>query len=37
VRDVIFFYTSSDEWCWNLKYTPYDPAYLEYRERRAAA
>ena len=28
VRDVIFFYTASDEWRWNQLYTPYDPYYL---------
>jgi hypothetical protein len=25
VRDVIFFYTSSDDWRWYQQYTPYDP------------
>jgi DNA modification methylase len=29
VRDVIFFYSVSDEWTWNWQYTPYDSAYLE--------
>jgi DNA modification methylase len=35
VRDVIFFYTKSDEWKWNWLYTPYTPEYLasEYRHR----
>ena len=29
VRDVIFFYSKSDDWIWNPQYTPYDPAYIE--------
>jgi adenine specific DNA methylase Mod len=28
VRDVIFFYTKSDEWVWNWLYTPYDESYI---------
>ncbi len=28
VRDVIFFYTKSDEWTWNWLYTPYDESYI---------
>jgi len=36
VRDVIFFYTSSDEWRWNQQYTPYDPDYLENEYRHGA-
>lgn len=29
VRDVIFFYTKSDEWEWNWLYTPYTEDYME--------
>jgi len=29
VRDVIFFYTAGEEWCWNQQYTPYDADYAE--------
>lgn len=29
VRDVIFFYTASDDWTWNPQYTPYDPEYID--------
>lgn len=29
VRDVIFFYTKSDEWEWNWLYTPYTEDYVE--------
>ena len=29
VRDVIFFYTKSDQWTWNWLYTPYTKEYLE--------
>ena len=29
VRDVIFFYTSSDEWTWHWHYTPYDQEYID--------
>ncbi len=29
VRDVIFFYTKSDEWKWNWLYTPYDESYTD--------
>ena len=29
VRDVIFFYTKSDNWKWNWQYTPYDESYTE--------
>jgi adenine specific DNA methylase Mod len=28
IRDVIYFYTKSDEWKWNWQYTPYDESYL---------
>lgn len=28
VRDIIFFYTKSDDWTWNPQFTPYDSAYL---------
>jgi DNA modification methylase len=28
VRDVILFYTASDDWCWNQQYTPYEEEYL---------
>jgi DNA modification methylase len=28
VRDVIFFYTTSDAWTWNPQYTSYDPDYI---------
>jgi DNA modification methylase len=35
VRDVIFFYSVTDEWTWNQKYIPYSDSYLEseYRHR----
>jgi len=29
VRDIIFFYTKSDEWTWNWLYTPYDENYVK--------
>ncbi|SDX89151.1 site-specific DNA-methyltransferase (adenine-specific)/adenine-specific DNA-methyltransferase [Allochromatium warmingii] len=29
IRDVIYFYTKSDDWVWNWLYTPYDPKYIE--------
>lgn len=29
IRDVIFFYTKSEQWTWNWLYTPYDQAYIE--------
>ena len=29
VRDIIFFYTKSEEWKWNWLYTPYDESYVE--------
>jgi adenine specific DNA methylase Mod len=29
VRDVIFFYTKSDNWKWNWLYTPYDESYVK--------
>ena len=29
VRDVIFFYTKSDDWTWNWVYTPYDQSYID--------
>ena len=29
VRDVIFFYTKSDDWTWNWLYTPYDESYTD--------
>ena len=29
IHDVLLFYTKSDQWIWNLIYTPYDPEYLE--------
>jgi len=28
IRDVIFFYTKSDEWKWTWLYTPYDEKYV---------
>jgi adenine specific DNA methylase Mod len=28
IRDVILFYTKSDEWTWNWQYTPYDEKYV---------
>ena len=27
ITDIIFFYTKSDQWTWNLQYQPYDEAY----------
>jgi DNA modification methylase len=35
VRDLIFFYTKSNDWTWNWLYTPYTEEYLqsEYRHR----
>ncbi len=35
IRDVIFFYTKSNDWNWNWIYTPYSDEYLasEYRHR----
>jgi len=35
VRDIILFYTISDEWCWNQQYVPYDPDYIESEYRHA--
>ncbi len=29
VRDVIYFYTKSDQWNWNLLYTTYDEKYVK--------
>jgi DNA modification methylase len=29
VRDIIFFYTKSDDWKWNWLYTSYDESYVE--------
>jgi adenine specific DNA methylase Mod len=29
VRDVIFFYTRSDDWTWNWLYTVYDESYIK--------
>jgi adenine specific DNA methylase Mod len=29
VRDIIFFYTKSDEWTWNWLYSNYDEKYIE--------
>jgi len=29
VRDIIFFYTKSDNWTWNWVYTPYSRKYIE--------
>ena len=29
IHDVIFFYTGSDEYTWNVQYQPYDPDYVE--------
>jgi DNA modification methylase len=29
IRDVIFFYTKSDEWKWNWLFTPYDQSYVD--------
>ena len=29
IRDVIFFYTKSDEWTWNWLYTQYDQSYTD--------
>src|SRR5437764_7562676 len=36
VRDLIFFYTKSNDWTWNWLYTPYTEEYLksEYRHTR---
>ena len=28
IRDLLLFYTRSDEWTWNLTYTDYDPKYI---------
>ena len=28
IRDVIFFYTKSEEWTWNWAYTPYSESYI---------
>ena len=28
IRDIIFFYTKSDEWTWNWQYTAYDESYV---------
>ncbi len=28
VRDIIFFYTKSNEWTWNWQYTPYSQDYM---------
>ena len=29
IRDVIYFYTKSDDWKWNWLYTPYDESYIK--------
>ena len=29
IRDILFYYTKSDEWTWNWEYTPYDESYIE--------
>lgn len=29
LRDVIFFYTKTNDWCWHWEYTPYDPTYVK--------
>jgi DNA modification methylase len=29
IHDVIFFYTKSNEWTWNPRYTPYDQEYID--------
>lgn len=29
VRDVILFYSTSDDWNWNWQYTPYDQSYID--------
>ena len=29
IHDVLLFYTKSDEWTWNPKYTPYDQEYVD--------
>ena len=29
VRDIIFFYTKSNNWNWNWQYTPYDESYVQ--------
>lgn len=29
IRDVIYFYTKSEEWTWNWVYTPYDEDYIK--------
>ncbi len=29
VRDILFFYTKSEKWTWNLVYTPYSRKYIE--------
>ena len=28
IRDILFFYTKSDEWTWNQQYTPYNEEYV---------
>jgi len=28
IRDILFFYSKSDEWTWNWLYTPYDESYV---------
>ncbi len=37
IRDIVFFYTSSDEWKWNWQYNPYSLDYLKkmYRHKEA--
>jgi len=29
IRDIIFFYTKSEEWIWNWVYTPYNEKYIK--------
>lgn len=29
IHDVIFLYTKSDRWTWNIQYMPYDQAYVD--------
>ncbi|MDQ3023709.1 MAG: site-specific DNA-methyltransferase [bacterium] len=29
VRDILYFYTKSNEWTWNWQYLPYDETYIE--------
>jgi DNA modification methylase len=37
VRDVLLFYTKSDQWKWNWQYTPYDQRYIEKNYRHVEA